>query len=332
MSGFSGRLPRLSGLLVFESAARNSSFTISAQELRVTQSAVSQQIRALEHDLGVTLFIRAQRGLAMTDEGRRLYRAVTMGFECVADAVREIRPARATTIRVGATFAIATYWLVPRLADFRIRHPEIDVHIVAADHGFDSVSATVDIGITFGRGNWPGFRSLLLREGDAFPVCSPAYLGGRPAPSDAEQLLDETLLVLEDTRATLLNWPLWFASQGIRCGEHRRIGFNSLPLLLQAACEGQGIALGWSLLTDDLLSRGVLIRPIGGMLRTAGAYYLVIAENTRQREGIEVFRGWLLSQFPLARAEPSSLPSPRSATGGTGMKPRMQPILGAGTR
>lgn len=299
MPGFANRVPRLTGLMVFEAAARHRSFTTASRELRVTQAAVSQQVRALEDELGVALFVRHHRGLDLTPEGARLHRSVAMGFECIANAIEDIRVVARPGIRIGVTSAIATFWLLPRLPHFRALHSEIDVHIVASDLGFDAVADRADIGIGFGRGSWPGFRSAFLREGDAFPVCSPTYLLSRPQLMDVEQLLDEVLLVLDDNRVTALDWSLWFASFGVRNTNRRRIRFNSLPLLLQAACEGQGIALGWSLLTDDMLARGALVRPVTASLRTPGAYYLAIAEKDPVPE-VVAFRDWLLRQFPLA--------------------------------
>lgn len=302
MPGFTSRIPRLTALLSFEAAARHRSLTAASRELGVTQAAISQQVRALEKELGVVLFVRHQRGLELTREGERLHRSAAMGFECIANAVEDIRVVGGPSFRIGVTSAIATFWLLPRLPRFRAQHPEIDVHIVASDLGFEAVADRADIGIGFGRGSWPGFRTAFLREGHAFPVCSPSYLLSRPQLMDVEQLPDEVLLVLDDNRVAALDWSLWFASFGVRNTNQRRIKFNSLPLLLQAACEGQGIALGWSLLTDDLLARGTLVRPLSASLRTPQAYYLAIAE-TNPRPEILIFRDWLLRQFPLLETE-----------------------------
>lgn len=286
--------------MVFEAAARHLNFTTAARELKVTQAAVSQQVRTLEVELGVALFVRHHRGLELTQEGHRLYRAAAMSLECLATATDDIRANTRPTIRIGITAAIATFWLVPRLPAFRARYPEIDVHVVASEIGFQAVADRADVGIAFGRGTWPGFRSIFLREGDAFPVCSPAYLLSRPPLVDVEQLLEEVLLVMDDNRVTLIDWSLWFANHGIRNTNRHRIRFNSLPLLLQAACEGQGIGLGWSLLTDDLLLRGALVRPVNATMRTRGAYYLVVAEN-RSGPEIDAFQAWMLEQFPMAQ-------------------------------
>lgn len=297
MVGLGKRLPRLSALLAFEAAARCGSFTASARELKVTQSAVSQHVRALELELGLKLFARKSRGLELSEEGRVLHRAVTTGFECVAAAVDELRAARKPTVTVGTTTSIATFWLIPRLQQFRATCPEVDVSIVGADLGFDKVADSIDVGIVFGRGSWSGLRATQLEEGDVFPVCSPGYLRSRPRLTDVKQLLGETLLMLDCEPAPLMSWPLFFARQGIPATHHRRIKYNSLSLLLQAACEGQGIALGWRLLTDEMLARGALVRPLPELVvSTEGAYWFVASENTSKPE-VLAFQEWVQGQF-----------------------------------
>jgi DNA-binding transcriptional LysR family regulator len=300
----SERLPRVSGLVMFEAAARHLSFTLAAQELGVTQAAVSQQIRALEREMSVTLFERLHRGLRLTRQGLRLHRAVTTGFEHIAQTADDLRSAaHPPALTLGVTFAIATYWLVPRLAAFRAQHPEVNVHLFATDRGFETVADQVDAGIAFGMGGWAGFQATPLRDGVAFPVCSPAYLEGRPKLTRVEQLLDETLLSLQDTRMDLTDWPAWLASQGVQANpRHRPLQFNSHTLLLQAALEGQGIALGWSLLTDELLARGALVRPLPHALRSPRGFWFVMASGKRSAAAL-AFRDWLLAQFAADSAE-----------------------------
>lgn len=283
---------------MFEAAARTESFTRAARELKVTQAAVSQQVRALERELGVALFTRLQRGLALTADGRRLHRAVAMGFEHIATVADEVRrPERAPALSIGVTFSVASFWLVPRLPLFRARHPEIDVRVVASDGGFPAVADQIDAGIAYGTGTWPGFSATLLREGVVFPVCSPEYLRDRAPLHRVEQLLEERLLSLETDRADLFDWGLWFASHGVRgYSGHCSLKFNSHPLLLQAACAGQGVALGWSLLADDLLDSGVLVRPIDTALRTPKSYFFLVAANRLTAETL-AFRTWLLEYF-----------------------------------
>jgi putative choline sulfate-utilization transcription factor len=315
MGALGARLPRLSGLLMFETASRHQSFTLAARELSVTQSAVSQQVRALEQQLGVTLFIRLPRGLQLTPEGARLQRAVSLGFEHIADAASDIsRTDNTPAITIGVTFAIATFWLVPRLPQFRALHPDIDVHVIASDRGFDAVAERVETGIAFGTGHWAGFHASLLRQGDAFPVCSPAYLRGRAKLRSVEQLFDETLLSLDaglsrgDERADLLDWPRWFAGVGVAGAPHKRmLKFNSHPLLMQAAVEGQGVAIGWSLLTDDLIASGKLVRPLDAVLHTDKGYYLVTSEREAKPE-IGAFRTWLQTYFQPSKIHATTPP------------------------
>ncbi len=301
MNGLSNRLPRLAGLLMFETAARYQSFTLAARELGVTQSAVSQQVRELERELGVTLFVRLPRGLQLTPEGLRLQRAVSLGFEHIADAATEIRRTdRVPTITIGVTFSIATFWLVPRLPQFRALHPDIDVHVIASDRGFETVAQRVETGIAFGTGYWSGFQSSLLLKGEAFPVCSPEYLRGRKAMQNIEQLFEETLLSLDDGRVELLDWPRWFAAVGVTGAPRKRLlKFNSHPLLMQAAIEGQGIAIGWNLLTNGLLANGKLVRPLDASIHSERGYYFVASEQGTKPE-IDAFRAWLLTYFPAS--------------------------------
>jgi DNA-binding transcriptional LysR family regulator len=298
------RLPRLPALLTFEAAARFRSFTLAARELRVSQAAVSQQVRGLEGELGLALFKRLHRGLELTRDGQRLYRAVAMAFEHVAQTAEELRGARRSArVTIGVTFAVATFWLVPRLPRFRALHPEIDVHVVATDRGFDKVADRVDAGIAFGAGPWPGFTATLLREGAVFPVCSPDYLRRRPGLTRIEQLPGERLLSIDDDRPGLVDWPVWLAEHGITgYATHHYLKTNSHPLLLQAACEGQGIALGWTLLTDDLLAQGKLVRPVDAVLRTAKAFYFLAAER-RASEEARAFRDWVLGFFPASERD-----------------------------
>lgn len=294
---------------MFEAAARHLSFTLAAEERRVTQAAVSQQVRALERELGVALFRRLHRGLELTRQGSRLHRAVAMAFEHVANTADDLRDSnRAAGIVFGVTFAVATYWLIPRLPQFRALHPEIEVQIVATDRGFHTVADQVDAGIAFGTGPWPGFKATLLLPGRVFPVCSPAYLRQRPRLTRVEQLLGETLLSIDEDRPGHIDWPVWFAEQGVTgYTDHARLKINSHPLLLQAACGGQGIALGWNLLTDDLIREGRLVRPIDAAMPSAKGYYFLMTE-AKCSDRVLAFRDWVLGCFEQASPAPALLP------------------------
>lgn len=304
----SRRLPRPAGLLMFEAAARHQSFTRAARELGVTQAAVSQRVHSLELELDVKLFRRLHRGLELTRAGARLHRATTLGFEHIAETAETVRrQERSPAIRIGVTFAVATFWLVRRLPEFRALYPDLDIHIIASDRGFDTIADQVDAGIAYGSGSWPGFRATLLRRGSVFPVCSPAYLHGRRL-CRLEQLTEETLLSHEDDRASLLDWPAWFARMNVPGYSGRgRMKFNSYPLLLQAACEGQGIALGWSLLVEDLISKHTLMRPLEVELESPNAFYFV--RSAREvGPGPLALESWLTAKLGAAPATRPDMP------------------------
>lgn len=316
------RVPRLSALLMFEAAARHLSFTLAARELRVTQAAVSQQVRSLERELGIKLFDRRHRGLGLTQPGTRLHRSVSMALEHVAntaDDVRAVGEAEGATI--GVTLALATFWLVSRLPQFRALHPEIDIRVVATDRGIEKITEQVDAAIAWGNPPWPGFSATLLREGEAFPVCSPQYLRGRRCVEHVEHLLDETLLFIDDDRPGHAQWPLFFAEHGVKFpASGRHIRMNSLPLLLQAACGGQGIALGYGLLTDDLLANGTLVRPLMASIRTNRSYYFLLSER-KTSSPVIAFRNWMLEHSHRAASN-------RAATAeGGGSADRSKPAL-----
>jgi DNA-binding transcriptional LysR family regulator len=300
------RIPRLSALLMFEAAARHLSFTLAAKELRLTQAAVSQQVRSLEKELGITLFERRHRGLELTKDGVRLYRSVSMAFEHVAGTSDDMRRlGRTESAAVGVTLALATFWLVPRLPQFRALYPDMNIHIVATDRGIDNITDQVDAAIAWGNPPWPGFTATLLRQGEAFPLCSPEYLQGRPRLTRVEQLLDETLLSIDDDRPGHIHWPVFFAEHGIKyVSTSREVKMNSLPLLLQAACEGQGIALGYGLLTDDILERGKLVRPLDAATRTPRSYYFLLSEKRCSQPAL-AFRDWTFQQFAPPATKPN---------------------------
>jgi len=259
--------------------------------------------------LGVDLFVRLHRGLSLTDAGLKLFRAAVMGFSHIAEAADVIRRAEEQpAIAIGATYSVATFWLVPRLAAFRALNPTIETQLIASDRGFEAVADRVDVGIGYGTAVWPGFHATLLTRGDVFPVCSRSYLGGDRRLTSTEQLLDETLLSLEHGKSGMLDWPEWFVRAGLRVGPDlpgpRRPRFNSHPLLLQAACEGQGIALGWSLLAGDLLRSGRLVRPIDTVVTSPKGFYLLVSDRRTSPE-ITAFCSWLTEQF-----QPDAAPDP----------------------
>jgi len=269
-------LPPLQTLRAFESAARLASFTRAAAEMNVTQGAVSRQIRNLEQRLGVDLFRRAERGIALTAAGRRYHETVRDALQRIAVATADLAPrGRHGPVTIGASSALASLWLMPRLAAFRRRDPDLAIRVLASDQDLPDDGGELDLLIRYARERPPGEDVRFLFDESVFPVCAPDYLAARETPPGGGALLDETLLVLDDDHPDWIGWDAWFASAGIApATPARSIRINSYPMVLQAAVAGQGIALGWQHLVDDLLAAGTLVALPATPMPNTGAFYL----------------------------------------------------------
>jgi DNA-binding transcriptional LysR family regulator len=297
-SGYMGRLPRMSRLRMFESAARHRSFTKAGAELGVTQAAVSQQVRALEAELGVGLFERQHRGLTLTQEGHRLLRSIATAFDQIADTVEQIRePNQSSSVSVGVTFSVGTFWMLPRLADFQNSFPDIDINLIATDEGFDRIADEAEVGLAYGDGVWPGYEATLVRTSSVFPVCSPRYQQEHPEIDSPDALLQAMLLSTEDGRYGRFNWPQWFSELGLDASRMKpSTRFSSYSLVVQAACDGQGVALGWSLLADDMLADGRLVRPMATTVTAPKSFYL-LRRPSRSGPATQLFIEWISAQL-----------------------------------
>src|SRR6185437_10077725 len=206
-------LPSLNGLQVFESAARHLSFTHAAAELNVTQTAVSHQIRRLEEQLGVRLFLRKNRALQLTQEARDYLPAVSAAFDDLRRATDRLRHRQRTDVlMVSTTISLAAKWLVPRLGGFQEAHPGIEVRISTSTRLVDFRREEVDLAIRYGRGHWPGLRTDWLMQEDIFPVCSPSLLSGPLPLNTPEDLAQHTLLHTDMGRD---EWTLWLTAAGL---------------------------------------------------------------------------------------------------------------------
>ena len=290
----SHRLPPLSALRAFEAAARHLSFTRAAQELHVTQTAISHQIRALEDLLGVKLFRRLPRGLVLTEEAQRYVPAVRDAFDRLDAATGELLAARAGgPVTASVLPSFAAKWLVPRLGRLRTAHPEIDLRISASLHLADFAREDVDLGIRMGRGHYPGLRVDRLFGETLMPVCSPALLEGAHPLRRHEDLQHQVLLHDDD----YTGWQLWLDLAGVTGVEARRgLIFTDSGMVVQAAAEGQGVALARRVLAAGDLAAGRLIQPFDVTIPHDLAYYLVCPEATADQAKIAAFRSWLLAE------------------------------------
>jgi LysR family glycine cleavage system transcriptional activator len=271
------------------------SYSRASQELFLTQSAVSHQIKLLESSLGTRLFRRSGRAMLLTDNGQRFYAQVREGLARLAKGVAELRAnANQQTLNISVVPSFAAGWLVPRLSDFYRRHPQIDVNLRATTALADFGREDLELAIRAGLGVWQGLKAEKLLQAEMFPVCSPDYRDGR-LPRTARELLECVLLHITD-----LSWEEWFKSAGVPVeAPLRGPRFDSDSLAIRAAESGQGVVLARSNFVEDELKKKRLVRLVQGerTLRTPFAYYLVYPENTELPQKAQMFRNWLLEQF-----------------------------------
>lgn len=295
------RLPSLKALRAFEAGARHLSFTLAAEELAVTQAAISHQVKALEAELGVQLFRRYTRRLALTEAGRHLQPAVSEAFARIGQAVGELRQGGgARLLTVSLTPSFAAKWLVRRLSRFRQLHPDIDLRMLHTDDVVDFARDDVDLAVRWGRGGWPGVEVELLRPEEVIPVCSPALLEGAHPLRSPEDLAHHSLIHDYDHE----DWQQWLGAAGLTHPEARRGAvLDETTVVIQAAIEGQGVALTDRSLVADDLAAGRLVVPFEIGLEGDWATWIVMPPGALKRPKVKAFRDFLLAE---AAAEESS--------------------------
>mgnify|MGYP001773914977 CR=1 FL=1 len=294
-------LPPLNSLVAFDL-----SFTLAAKELNVTQGAISRQIRLLEDYLGKSLFERTTREINLTATGNRYYDTVRDSLLQLAQATGEIRHWHgAQQVTVATSTAMASLWLLPRVAEFQRDNEEIDLRIIAYDHVKDYSRLDCDLALYYCRTPPKTMRATPLFSEEIFPVCSPAYLAKLPQLVSLEDLAKGTWLWLEDPQSDWIGWPEWFKRLERKAPEPRhRININSYSMLIQSALIGQGIALAWSNLVDNHLQTGALVRPVVDSLQTEAKFCLLEPfGRSSNRQSVCRFRDWLMGQVPPAEAE-----------------------------
>ncbi|MFQ5993919.1 MAG: transcriptional regulator GcvA [Acidiferrobacterales bacterium] len=294
------RLPPLNALRAFAAAGRHLSFSRAAQELHVTPAAVSHQIKALEDYLGVSLFQRLNKALRLTEAGQACLPGVREGFERLSDAVEAVKAREAQrplTVSVAPSFAAK--WLVPRLDRFRESHPGIDVRIDATHRLVDLAREDVDFGIRYGTGQYPGMHVERLLAEEVFPVCSPRLLHrAHPLRLPADLRWHTLLHVARPVHDEMEpDWRMWLHAAGVdNVDAARGPQFSIASMAVQAAIEGQGVALaGRVLVTDDLVA-GRLVRPFDLGFPVSFAYYLVCPTAGAEKQRVIAFREWLISE------------------------------------
>ncbi|MDR6659173.1 transcriptional regulator GcvA [Tardiphaga sp. 1201_B9_N1_1] len=298
----STRLPSLNGLRAFEAAARHLSFTNAASELNVTQTAISHQIKRLEDELGLKLFVRQNRALALTPQGHDYLPGVRAAFNDLRLATDRLKRRDNDHVLTVSTLAsMASKWLLPRISAFQKAHPDIDVRITTSTSMVDFKSGDVDAAIRYGRGQWPGLRADWLTADDLFPVCSPALRSGKKALLKPQDLADYTLL--HSSGGYDDDWRLWLTAAGLPADISKQPGltFDMIFMTLQAAIDGLGVAIGRTTYVEGDLAKGRLVVPFDMRMPADAGFYLVSPEASSDSRKLKAFRDWLLSQVPPER-------------------------------
>jgi DNA-binding transcriptional LysR family regulator len=316
-------VPALELLPAFEAAARHLSFTRAGEELALTQSAVSRQVQALEQALGVRLFERRTRALALTEAGQRWYRWALVVLERIAALARSLRgAAELRAITLATTPGFASLWLIPRLVRFTGAHPGLDVRTSAGNQMVDLVRSGVDVAIRYCPADMTsGGRRLF--GGEVAPVCSPRLLAGAGAITQPEDLRRVTLLYLEDPHAGWFDWNLWFHALGLKdFTPARKLHFSHYDQMIQAAANGQGVALGLDPLIRALVREGKLAMPFEKAAVPARAWYLVRSPAAAGKPEVDAFVAWLLDEIRADAPVMPRAPAARKPTAAHADPPR----------
>jgi len=305
------RLPPLNALRAFAAAARHLSFTRAAEELHVTQAAVSHQVKALEDHLGLPLFRRGTRAIHLTEAGQRYALRVQDAFRTLQEATDSLLAQEESgRLVVTSMTSFAAKWLIPRLGDFLLAHPEIELRLETGMEVVDLLNGDADVALRLGPGPYPGLHAEVLMRDEVFPVCAPSLLtGDKPlrAPADLAHHV-----LLQDGG---LDWGVWLKAAGVTEGidPYRGPGFVDSTMSIQAAVAGHGVLLGRTVLVADALAEGRLVAPFDLAIESNYAYWFVCAPDRLDGPRMSAFRTWVRRQTataslarPVSRILPAS--------------------------
>ncbi|MCK3842551.1 LysR substrate-binding domain-containing protein [Pseudomonas sp. W15Feb34] len=291
-------LPPLASLLPFEAAARLESFSKAADELHITQAAVSRQIRGLEDNLGVKLFSRRNRAVFLTQEGRELGRVVSAALQSISDGATQLRTApQRNRVVLLCQLCEAFYWLMPRLSTFHQQYPQVEIQVVTCTRPITQFEGHFDVALQSTR-RASGAHTLMFTASDeVFPVCSPAYLCPQQ-PLPLGELQPCTFLHHSSEPPHLMEWDEWLQVFGrVLAKDARSATFDSYPLMLQAAVEGHGVAMGWRRTASRLIDSGALVRPCAESVFLPEAISVYRQHGASSREEVAALLAWLEAQL-----------------------------------
>jgi LysR family glycine cleavage system transcriptional activator len=292
----SRRLPPLKSVTAFEAAARRGSFNEAAEELFVTPSAISHQVKSLEEYLGVSLFRRARRQVQLTIAGQRYLESISHALDEIDLATRRLlASSNSGALNISVAPAFLTRWLVPKMREFQTRHPDIELRLSPNSAPIDFTWSDIDMAIYFGDGKWPGLEVLFLREVVLVPVCSPGFVEVNPRITKPEELCAHTLI---DVSTRPSGWDEFLATFGVTCEKRaKRLGFSSTSLALGAAMESLGIALADRQLVAREVLYGRLVTPLDIAMEKQLGYYLVYQKHRKLTDQMRAFLDWVMDEI-----------------------------------
>lgn len=293
-------MPSLTSLMVFEAAGRTLNFTRAAEELHVSQAAVSKQVRYLEEYFGFNLFERHGRRVTLSPQGQQLLQKVSASFNYLADAVEEIStPVAARSVTLAANTAVSHFWLGAAVNAFRDRYPtfQSNIRVLTSDHTPDLLTSDINLAVIYDPPQCRGWSRELLFEEELYPVASPDYIRNHPLQGDGpEALLEQQLLDFERIEPNWINWPIWFEALGLEAKTIKPSSRgNNYAVLVDAAIRGHGVTLGTERLLDAELRSGRLSRLSRFSVRSGRGYYLLLNNEYLYHRDIALIHQWLRS-------------------------------------
>ena len=289
-----GRLPSLNALRAFEAGARLLSFTRAAEELSVTQTAISHQVRQLEEDLGVKLFERRPRELALTAAGSSLYPVLAESFDRIKETVTRIRARpEPHPLTVSLTPTFGSRWLAQRLGRFWREHPDVELRLHHSVQLTDLSRDEVDMAVRWGRGNWAGLVTERLMRAQATPLCSPALITGSTPLRSPSDLKFHTLIHQKDYQ----EWTEWLAAAGVDDVDGQRGPvIDDANAIIRSAMQGDGVMIAIPEVLSDEIASGKLVAPFETRPDPAFAYYVVYLPGALDRPEARAFRDFLMAE------------------------------------
>jgi len=287
------RRPSLKAISTFESAARHESFKDAAEELSLTPSAISHQVKQLEQQVGVNLFHRLSGGLAITDAGAAYLKLLGPAFAEIDDATKQVMQLEySDQLTIRSTPSFARKWLLDRLPDFLEKHRDIDVKVIATSELLDFRKKKIDIGIHYGQSTWPGSVIQPLLSERVLPMCSPEL---KNKPDGLRSIADLVNFTLIHTERNLVTWKMWLAEQGVPADtEFHGVSLDPSELAIEAAVRGVGVVLESDLLTARELQEGLLVPAFDETETGVASYYLVYPEDHMHIPKVTIFTDWIM--------------------------------------